>query len=111
MRNQKFTERNTIVKKTRSNARSGKKMQSESGALWSSTKSIRRMPWHWKPKKDVISCGEEHISDIPADFRMGKPAYGNAYASWSKYIASGRERGELKHLSSPRKRKKHRYPE
>ena len=19
-------------------------------------KSIRRMPWHWEPKKDVISC-------------------------------------------------------
>ena len=45
------------------------------------------MPWHWEPKKDVISCGKEHISDIPADFRMGEPTYGNAYVSLSEYIA------------------------
>ena len=23
------------------------------------------MPWHWKPTKDVISCGKEQISDDP----------------------------------------------
>ena len=39
----------TIVKKKRPahNAGAGK------GQV---NKSIRRMPWHWEPKKDVISC-------------------------------------------------------
>ena len=35
---------------------------------------------------------------------MGKPARGNACASWSEHIASGGEPGELKHLSTRRKR-------
>ena len=26
------------------------------GELVQATKSTRRMPWHWEPMKDVISC-------------------------------------------------------
>ena len=40
-----------------------------------------------KEMNGAISCGKEHISDIPADFRMGEPTYGNAYVSLSEYIA------------------------
>ena len=40
-------------------------------------KSIRRMPWHQEPKKDVTSCdkprGGANIHRA-VDFRMGKPA-------------------------------------
>ena len=35
---------------------------------------------------------------------MGKPAWGNAHACWGEHIASAREPGELKHLSTRRKR-------
>ena len=35
---------------------------------------------------------------------MGKPAWGNACAAWDEPIVSGREPGELKHLSTRRKR-------
>ena len=39
-------------------------------------KSTRRMPWHWEPMKDVISCEKLRLgANIlrPADIRMGKP--------------------------------------
>ena len=43
-------------------------------------KSAWWMPWHWKPKKDVISCekrrGEANILRS-ADIRMGKPIHEN----------------------------------
>ena len=39
------------------------------------------------------------------DIRMGKPAWGHARASWHEHIVSGEEPGELKHLSTSRKRK------
>jgi hypothetical protein len=35
---------------------------------------------------------------------MGQPGAGNAASSVSEYIAYGRAPGELKHLSTPRKR-------
>ena len=35
---------------------------------------------------------------------MGKPAWGNACAAWDEHIVSGGEPGELKHLSTRRKR-------
>ena len=47
-RNQKFTEL-TIVKKRPAQTLA----QAVNGQV---NKSIRRMPWHWEPKKDVISC-------------------------------------------------------
>ena len=44
----KFTEL-TIVKERPAQTLA----QAENGQV---NKSIRRMPWHWEPKKDVISC-------------------------------------------------------
>ena len=40
------------------------------------------------------------------DFRMGKPVMRKLIASVSEHIRYGRERRELKHLSTCRKRKK-----
>ena len=68
-------------------------------------KSVGRMTWHQEPKKDVTSCEKLRLGaniHRPADIRMGKPGTAIPY---------GREPGELKHLSSRRKRKKHRFPE
>src|ERR1700709_189602 len=42
---------------------------------------------------------------------MGKPDDGNASSSVAEYIGGRGEPGELKHLSSPRKRKPPRLPE
>ena len=39
-------------------------------------KSIRRMPWHQEPTKDVTSCEKLRLGaniHRPADIRMGKP--------------------------------------
>ena len=41
----------------------------------------------------------------------GETHIGRAYVPMSESIAHGREPGELKHLSSRRKRKKHRFRE
>jgi hypothetical protein len=38
------------------------------------TKGVRRMPWHRKPMKDVVSCDKRRRSANnfrPGDFRMG----------------------------------------
>ena len=75
-------------------------------------KSIGRMPWHQEPKKDAVNCEKpwgavsEHRS---TDIRMGKPGAGNAASRLHECIVQTREPGELKHLSSRRKRKKHRF--
>ena len=71
-------------------------------------KSIGRMPWHWEPKKDVVSCeklrgaANKHRS---VDVRMRKLTYGKPYVTYDEYIVMRGERGELKHLSTLRKRK------
>jgi len=41
---------------------------------------------------------------------MGKPGAGNTVSSRREYIATGGERGEVKHLSTPRKRNQLRFP-
>ena len=67
------------------------------------------MPWHQAPKKDVTSCDKLRggANDLrSADFRMGKPSTGNAVLSIHEHIVYGGEPGELKHLSTRRKRKK-----
>ena len=38
------------------------------------------------------------------DVRMGKPTWANPQVSLTEHIGQGREPGELKHLSNPRKR-------
>ena len=53
-------------------------------------------------RKATIRC----VQPLPVvDVRMGKPAWGHAHASYGEHIVIGREPGELKHLSNPRKRK------
>ena len=53
-------------------------------------KSIRRMPWHWEPKKDVTSCeklrGGANIRRS-ADIRMGEPNCSNVQLSSCEHIA------------------------
>ena len=72
------------------------------------------MPRHKKAMKDVVSCDKlreaAKLALRPGDFRMGQPAGGNAPASCTEYIGAGGERGEVKHLSTLRKRKKYRFP-
>ena len=44
-------------------------------------KSVRWMPWHWEPMKDVITCDKPWLggnSPWPMDFRMGKPLWRRA---------------------------------
>ena len=73
------------------------------------TKGIRWMPWRHEPTKDAISCekprgtANEYRS---ADVRMGKPGSRHGL---SPFV--GREPGELKHLSSRRRRNQTRCPQ
>ena len=58
--------------------------------------------------KDVVSC--EKLRGVAnrhraVDIRMRKLTYGEPYVTYSEYIAIRGERGELKHLSTLRKRK------
>ena len=66
------------------------------------------MPWYMAPKKDVTSCeklrGGANILRN-ADIRMRELSASNIALSASKSIACRGEPGELKHLSTRRKRK------
>ena len=66
------------------------------------------MPRHQEPKKDGANTEmlRGAVSKHRAvDIRMGKPTYGEPYVSYTESIGIGGERGELKHLSTLRKRK------
>ena len=72
-------------------------------------KCRRGMPRLPRARKDAASCENVRGSaseSRSARIRMGKPSMLKA---WSAARAAG-ERGELKHLSTRRKRKKHRFP-
>jgi hypothetical protein len=58
----------------------------------------------------AISYGEPLTRLRSVDFRMGKPTAGNAAVSLGEYIAVGSEPGEVKHLSTRRKRKQTAIP-
>ena len=70
------------------------------------TKSMWWMPRHQEAMKDVFTCdkprgaGREHRS---VDFRMGKPGMRHGMSSCTEYIGVRSQRGELKHLITPRK--------
>ena len=73
------------------------------------------MPWHQEPKKDVISCEKLWVGaniQQSIDIRMRKLNWWKktSYPYISKVVYGG-ERGELKHLSTHRKRKKTRFLE
>ena len=64
------------------------------------------MPRHKEAKKDVVSCEKSRrgAHDCrPVNFRMGQPGPGNAGSFLSNREG---ERGEVKHLSTFRKRKR-----
>ena len=72
------------------------------------TKGLRRMPWYMAPKKDVTSCeklrlGANILRDV--DIRMRELSTSNVVLSCDEQIVTGGEPGELKHLSTRRKRK------
>ena len=72
------------------------------------TKGLRRMPWYMAPKKDVTSCeklrGGANIYRS-ADIRMRELSTSNIVLSCNESIVTRGEPGELKHLSTRRKRK------
>ena len=71
------------------------------------TKGERRMPWLLAATKDAVSCENVRGSanrTWSARIRMGQP--GRLKTCHSKES----QRGELKHLSIRRKRKKYRFP-
>ena len=77
-------------------------------------KGVRWMPWRFGPKKDVASCDKPRGAASrlrSVDLRMGQPGEGKPSSSCAEYIGAGRAPGELKHLSTRRKRKQPRSPE
>ena len=71
------------------------------------------MPRHQEPKKDVISCEKPRVganNRLSVDIRMRElnQRKKSDYLYISKVVYRG-ERGELKHLSTHRKRKKTRF--
>ena len=72
------------------------------------TKSIRRMPRYMAPRKDVTSCEKlRGAANEPrsADIRMRERTASNVAVSLHESIVQRGEPGELKHLSTRRKRK------
>ena len=73
------------------------------------TKGIRWMPRRQQPKKDAASCEKPRgaaSKHRAVDIRMGKP--GSGYALSHRKV---RAPGELKHLSTRRKRNQTRFPQ
>ena len=61
------------------------------------------MPWLSEAKKDVTSCEKPRVGQIPVDARISE--WGNPARATVSSVYDGSEPGELKHLSTPRKRK------
>src|SRR5918911_3454129 len=77
------------------------------------TKGARGMPWRQEPMKDVVGCDKPRGAASrrrSGDVRMRQRAGGHASAPTTECIGSRREPGELKHLSTPRKRNQPRFP-
>ena len=75
-------------------------------------KGARRMPWHWKPKKDVAIYEKPRggeSSPRSGDIRMGKPGGAILRQLFVNQIAISGEPPELKHLSRARKRNQPRF--
>jgi hypothetical protein len=65
------------------------------------------MPWRQETMKDVASCDKPRgaASELRSeDLRMGQPGRGHARSSCGECITARGERGEVKYLSTPRKR-------
>ena len=73
-------------------------------------KGIWWMPWQLKAMKDVAGCDKPRweVNTLwPADVRMGKPT--SFEVSITEYIGYGGKPGEVKHLSTRRKRNQPRF--
>ncbi len=71
------------------------------------------MPWRQETMKDVASCDKPRgaASGLRSeDFRMGQPGRGHTRSSCGECIAVRGERGEVKYLSTPRKRNQSEIP-
>jgi hypothetical protein len=78
------------------------------------TKGVWRMFWRREAMKDVGRLRKAAVSRQPGiDPQISESGNGsgNTLISATEYIGCGGERGELKHLSTPRKRKKTRFPQ
>ena len=77
------------------------------------TKCIRWMPWRQKAMKDVEICEKLRGGDkqplYPEVSEWGNPL-SVSWVSATEYIGCRGERGELKHLSTRRKRNQPRFP-
>ena len=71
-------------------------------------KSIRRMPWHWEPKKDVISCEKLRVL---ANTKIRRCPNGETYlegkiqVSIYESIVYGRETGGTETSKYPQEKK------
>jgi hypothetical protein len=66
------------------------------------------MPRSREAKKDVVSCEKLRVTANKyrsADFRMEQSGSSNVLSFLDEFIVQEGERGEVKHLSNPRKRK------
>jgi hypothetical protein len=77
------------------------------------TKGARWMPWRQEPMKGAV--GSDSLGEPPSRLRsegtrMGKPGWGHAQSSRAESIGTGRSAGELKHLSTLRRRNQPRFP-
>ena len=73
----------------------------------------RRMPWHRKPMKDAASCDNPRLGAHtlrPAGLRMGEPAGRSSGIPLGNTYLGGGQPGELKHLSTRRRRNQHEIP-
>lgn len=71
------------------------------------------MPWYQESMKDVVSCDKPRVganSLRSVDLRMGEPAPQKSGALLSEFIGRERQLGEVKHLSTPRKRNQTEIP-
>jgi hypothetical protein len=88
----------TVVYGTNNASRGAKTGQATKGTRW--------MPRHQETMKDVETCEKPRGAGLErrsVDIRMGKPGGRHGPSSHAEYIGMRGQRGELKHLSTPRK--------
>ena len=72
------------------------------------------MPWRQEAMKDVEVCDKPRGAGKQAlirGFPNGATWLDELQSSYAEYIGMRSERGEVKHLSTPRKRNQLRFPE
>ena len=82
------------------------KVSREAGQTGQATKGTRWMPRHQEAMKDVETCEKLRGAGLErrsVDLRIGKPGGRHGPSSYAEYIGVRGQRGELKHLSTPRK--------